>query len=356
MKSTMQANQLGLALLLRHACRVNGRSRIVSVAADGRRIEQSFADLAHRAGRRAARGHPLGTVVGPLAGASREHLEAYLGVPASGRILHTINVRLHADDQAYIAEHANEEVVILDRRRESRTIRVVRGTAAEAGGRDRREGEIDTAHALPCETVDYETLSAEGEARIDWPDIDENEAAIICFTGGTTGMPKGVAYSHRSIWLQAMSICTANSVGLSSHDVLLPTVPLYHVNAWGLPFAALMAGCDLVLPGASLQPADLIGLIESEGQTVAAGVPTIWSDVLAEMRERGMTRLGRLASVSCGGAQVPQRLSGGVRRARHPHGAGVGHDGDIVDVPLRKRPPGRPVPTTCNAVRRRRGA
>ncbi|SAK83171.1 long-chain-fatty-acid--CoA ligase [Caballeronia calidae] len=312
MKSTMQANQLGLALLLRHACRVNGRSRIVSVTADGLRVEQSFADLALRAGRLAhaldQRGFPTGTVVGTLAGASREHLEAYLGVPASGRILHTINVRLHADQQAYIAEHANDEVIMLDSQNletfASFAHRLPKLRLVVTVGRRT----ASPAPLMPCETIDYETLIAEGAPRIDWPDIDENEAAIICFTGGTTGLPKGVAYSHRSIWLQAMSICTANSVGLSSNDCLLPAVPLYHVNGWGLPFAALMAGCDLILPGASMQPSALIALIEAESPTIAAGVPTIWSDVLAEMRMRGMGGLGRLKSVSCGGAQVPQRL------------------------------------------------
>lgn len=313
MKSTMQANQLGLPLLMRHACRVNGRSRLVSVTASGERHEQTFADTARRAGQLAdaleKRGFPQGTVVATLAGASREHLEAYLGIPASGRILHTINVRRHSDQQAYIAEHANDEVFILDGQNldklasfahQLKNLKLV-VTVGHVPGSD--------SLTLPCEVIGYEALIVEGQPRVDWPDVDENDAAIICFTGGTTGLPKGVAYSHRSIWLQAMSLCTANSVDLGSNDRLLPAVPLYHVNGWGLPFAALMAGCDLILPGAALHASALIGLIESEYPTVAAGVPTIWSDVLSEMRERGLSHLGRLKTISCGGAQVPRQLS-----------------------------------------------
>ncbi len=313
MKSTMQANQLGLPLLMRHAYRVNGRSRLVSVSSSGERVEQTFADTALRAGQLAdaleRRGFPTDTVVGTLAGASREHLEAYLGVPASGRILHTLNTRLHADQLAYIAKCANDEVFIVDSQNlekfwsfagELENLKLLVTVGARPGGESPWEG---------CEVIDYEALLAEGHPRVDWPDVDECNAAIICFTGGTTGLPKGVAYSHRSIWLQAMSLCTTNSVGLSSADRLLPAVPLYHVNGWGLPFAALMAGCDLILPGTALQPSALIRLIDSESPTVAAGVPTIWSDVLSTMRERGLNDLGHLKTISCGGAQVPRRLS-----------------------------------------------
>jgi fatty-acyl-CoA synthase len=313
MKSTMQDGPLGLPLLMRHVASVNGRSRIGSFDARRRRITRTFAELAARAGRLGSaleqRGFGIGAVIGTLAGASPEHLEAYLGVPASERVLHTINPRLHADQIVHVASLADDEALIVDasnlgkfrefaaRLPRLRLLVTVGGPLPD-----------DLLASLPYETIDYEALLVEGEPRLDWPIIDEHETAILCFTGGTTGLPKGVGYSHRSVWLQAMSLCTANSLALGSATRLLPAVPLYHVNGWGLPFAALMAGADLALPGASLQPPDLLALIDAEGPTLAAGVPTIWSDLLAHLRAAQRTHLGTLTTIACGGAQVPRSL------------------------------------------------
>lgn len=312
MLSTMQTAQLGLPLLLRHAHNVNGRSRLIS-RSNCQLNQITFSEFAQRAGRLgnalAKRGFGAGTVVGTFAGSTSEHLEAYLGIPASGCVLHTLNVRMHDDQLIYMATHAGDEVFIVDtpnlvpfcriaNRLENLRLVIVIGSEL-----------LPETAGLACEVVAYETLLDEGEPQIDWPDIDENSAAILCFTGGTTGAPKGVAYSHRSLWLQALSLCTANSLALSSTSRLLPAVPFYHVNGWGLPFAALMAGADLVLPSHSLHATDLLTLIDMAAPTIAAGVPTIWSDVLSLLHSHGRSQLGALQTIACGGAQVPRQLS-----------------------------------------------
>lgn len=313
MKSTMQSGQLGLPLLMRHVHHVNGRSKLLSVTTSGGYQEMTFSHFSLRAGQLGkaleGRGIRPGTVVATLMASSQEHLEAYLGVPASGRILHTINVRLHDEQIIYIADSAQAEVFFVDSQNlkkfmsiaphlKNLKLLVVVGDAIGGGGLKKSYDEID-----------YETLLTEADPQIDWPEIDENNPAILCFTGGTTGVPKGVAYSHRSIWLQAMSLCTTNSVGLGSASKLLPAVPLYHVNGWGLPFAALMAGADLMLPGQFLQAKALLALIDEKSPNIAAGVPTIWSDILELLRSSKRTNLGVLKTIFCGGALVPKYLS-----------------------------------------------
>lgn len=312
MLSTMQDRQLGLPLLLRHAHRVNGKSNVISHGQSTRHVA-TFATVAERAGRLGSalerRGYPRGTVVGTFAGSTQEHLEAYLGVPASGRILHTLNVRLHDDHLEYIARHASDEIFIVDEPNLERFCSIAPRLPGMrlliVAGKDAP----DIPAELNCDVVLYEELLLNGTPEIDWPEIDEHEAAIICYTGGTTGLPKGVAYSHRSLWLQAMSLCTANAVGVGCESRLLPAVPLYHVNGWGLPFAALMAGADLIMPGHSMRAEHLLALIDEESPTIAAGVPTIWSDVLDLARAKGRADLGAVRTICCGGAQVSQSLS-----------------------------------------------
>lgn len=308
MRSTMQDGQLGIPLLLRHMQHVVGRSRVFSPdAPDGTRFDR----LAERAGRLADGMRRLGIsadgVVGTLCGASDVHLEAYLGLPGSGRVLHTINVRLHDDQIAYIINHAGDEAVIVEAAYLDALLRVLDrcpklGHVIVAGGGDLPAASGPRFHA-------YEDLLAAAEAGGDWPDVDERRAAVICYTGGTTGLPKGVAYSHRSSWLQAASLCSANSLAIGAATRVLPAVPLYHVNGWGIPYAAMMAGADMVLPSRSLQPQELLGLIDRHGPTLAAGVPTIWSDLLETLRAAGRADVGAIRAISCGGAQVPAALA-----------------------------------------------
>lgn len=310
MQSTMQNRQLGIAPLLRHVHGVTSRSRVITQTATTPR-RTTFAEIAERAGRLGTALKRLGfgndTVVGTFLGATQEHLEAYLGIPASGSILHTINLRLHDDQIDYVINHAADKVIIVEGSHAPRLIKIVSSIAAV-----RLLIVVGDAPGLVhgrCSVMSYEEVLGHGDPVIDWPDADERQAAVICYTGGTTGLPKGVVYSHRSLWLHAMTLCTANTLSVSAQTRVLPAVPLYHVNGWGLPFAAFMAGADLVLPGHSLKAKDLLKLIDEECPTLAAGVPTIWSDVLQLLRALGRNDLGTVKTISCGGAQVPESMS-----------------------------------------------
>ncbi len=316
MRSTMQDQRLGVARLLRHAARVTAAAPVVAETPGGRQ-RSTLGALATRAGRLASalsrRGIGPGTAVASFASATPEHLEAYLGVPALGAVLHTLNIRLHDEQLAEMTVEAEDAAVLVDGALAARFATLA---PRLAGGPVRLvivTGTADPAPfpGLPVETMGYEALLAEGAAQTDWPDPDEDAAAILCYTGGTTGRPKGVAYSHRALWLQAMSLCTANSLGIGAAETLLPAVPFYHVNGWGLPYAAMMAGAGLVLPGTQFRPDLLSALIEEEAVTLAAGVPTIWSDVLAA---RQAARLGPppcLRRLVMGGAPVPETLVAG---------------------------------------------
>lgn len=314
MQSTMQDSRLGIARLLRHVAQVTGDAPVVAAQGKGSRRHMRLRDMAGRAGQLAdalsRRGFAAGDVICSFASATPEHLEAYLGVPAMGAVLHTLNIRLHDDHLAEMVAEAGGGAVLIDGALLSRfaelaprlagsSLRLVIVTGA---------GEPGAFAGLPVETIGYEALLAEGVPRTDWPDPEEQAAAILCYTGGTTGRPKGVAYSHRSLWLQAMSLCTANSLAIGADTVLLPAVPFYHVNGWGLPYAAMMAGAGMVLPGTQFQPAVLNPLLDHEGVTLAAGVPTIWSDVLAARQAAGQGAPPALRRIATGGAPVPDTL------------------------------------------------
>lgn len=313
MQSTMQESRLGLARLLRHAARVTSATRVVAKTPDGL-TQSTLGSMAARAGRLAdalsRRGIGAGDRVASFASATPEHLEAYLGIPALGAVLHTLNIRLHDAQLAEMVVEAQDQAVLVDGALADRFAQLA---PLLAGGPVRlvivTGSEAPLAFAgLEVETIGYEALLAEGAPRLDWPDPDEHSAAILCYTGGTTGRPKGIAYSHRSLWLQAMSLCTANSLGIAEGEVILPAVPFYHVNGWGIPFAAMMAGAALVLPGTQFQPAVLNPLLDGQGVTLAAGVPTIWADVLGARQAQGLGAPPSLRRIATGGAPVPDGL------------------------------------------------
>ncbi|MFD0656904.1 long-chain fatty acid--CoA ligase [Thermocatellispora tengchongensis] len=238
-----------------------------------------------------------------------EHLAAYLAVPSMGAVLHTLNIRLYPEQLIYIAAHAEDEVVIADATLlpvlgpllpQLKTVKhlIVVGEAGDA---------LDAA-AAGVEVHDYHALLAGApDAAFDWPELDENTAAAMCYTSGTTGNPKGVVYSHRSTYLHSMSVCTGNAMGLSANDRVLPIVPMFHANAWGLPYAALLAGASLIMPDRFLQAPHLARVIEEERPTVAGAVPTIWGDLLRYAREH-RPDLSSLRLVPCGGSAVPEAL------------------------------------------------
>ncbi len=313
MRSTMMDVPLTIASIMRYGTSVFGDREVVTWTGAGTR-RRSYAEAGRRAAQLANALRRLGVDadqrVGTFMWNNAEHLEAYLAVPSMGAVLHTLNIRLAAADVAYIATHAEDHTVIVDASLvpafakilpQAPTIRnvIVSGTPlAEAPGAD----ELTSANVY-----DYEELIAAEADSHPWPVLDERSAAAMCYTSGTTGHPKGIVYSHRSSYLHSMGACLGNAFAVSERDRVLPVVPMFHANAWGLAYAALLSGADLIMPDRHLQPATLVRLIEDERVTVAGGVPTIWAGVLAHIRAEGGD-LSSLRLVVCGGSAVPHAL------------------------------------------------
>src|SRR6202167_3304874 len=241
-----------------------------------------------------------------------EHLEAYLAIPSMRAVLHTLNLRLDPQVSGYIATHAGDDVVIVDATLvpllaqvlpHAPAIRHVLVTSPEPG----TPSPVDDLAATGRQVHSYEDLLAAQPDTFDWPELDERAAAAMCYTSGTTGHPKGVVYSHRSSYLHSMAVCHGNTFALSERDKVLPIVPMFHANAWGLAYASVMAGADLIMPDRFLQAAPLVRLIEAERPTIAGAVPTIWNDVLRHVRANGGD-LSSLRLVPCGGSAVPHAL------------------------------------------------
>ncbi|MFY9929400.1 MAG: long-chain fatty acid--CoA ligase, partial [Streptosporangiaceae bacterium] len=239
---------------------------------------------------------------------NREHLEAYLAVPAMGAVLHTANIRLFVDELVQTVNLAQDRVLLVDadlldtlapalgRMPTVRAI-IVRGQPVP---------DYDEVDGVGVYTYDELVRTQPGE--FSWPGLDERTAAAICFTSGTTGNPKGVAYSHRSIYLHALSLCTANAVALSAYDRGLIVVPMFHANAWGYPHATFWCGGDLILPHRFLKPDQVVPLMERERPTFANGVPTIWIDVLRYLREHPDADVSSITRVVVGGSATPRAL------------------------------------------------
>jgi fatty-acyl-CoA synthase len=313
MQGLMQDVPLTLDLLLTRARELGGAVEVVS--AHGEDLERTtwraVAERVHRLANALDRlGVPRGARVGTFAWNSRRHLELYLAIPCSGRVLHTVNVRLFADDVAYVIEHAGDEVVFVD----------ASLTPALAAVRDRlsvREyvvmddgGEVHEAFAGAPR---YEDLLAAESADYEVPPLAEGDAASVCFTSGTTGRPKGVVYSHRSVVLHTLALMMRDAHAISRTDCVLPFTPMFHVNCWGLPYACAFAPAKLVLTGHDVSPEAGARLIESERVTVAAGVPTVWIRMAPQL-ESGERDFGSLERVLCGGSEASTTLIDRYRR------------------------------------------
>ena len=274
---------------------------------DGTRERISYAEIGDRVDRlcRGLRGLGVeqGDRVATFAWNTRRHFEVYLSVPCMGAVLHTVNVRLFEDQLEYVVNHAEDTVMFVDPRLVEPLSKLA--PRFESVRHYVVMGDADTS-GLP-NAVSYEELIGEQGAGFDYPRIDDRQAAGLCYTSGTTGNPKGVLYSHRSNILHAVAQGLADSLGMCSSDRVMPVVPMFHANAWGLPYGAAMHGADLVMPGPYLAAEPLARLIAEERVTKAGAVPTIWMDLLRHADERG-AELSSMRMVACGGSAVPRSL------------------------------------------------
>ena len=306
MRGLMQDFPLTIDAIFRHAETHHGDTTIAT-AGPGGTTRSTYAEWAQRTRKL---GGVLDTLeissdgrVGTFGWNSQRHLELYFAAPCTGRVLHTLNIRLFPEQLTYIANHAEDEVVFVDRStlpllwKLIDTMTTVKHVVVMDDGGD---NEIPDDPRI----LDYETLLADASP-VDFSVTDENSAASMCYTSGTTGNPKGVVYSHRSTVLHTMAVNAPNAFGLSVRDVAMPVVPMFHANAWGIAHAAPAAGAALVFPGAMMQPKALADLIVNEGVTFTAGVPTIWQGVLPELAGREH----KLRDIGCGGSAVPKALS-----------------------------------------------
>jgi fatty-acyl-CoA synthase len=308
----MQDVPLTVAAIMRHAVRVSGDRTVTTAMGDGRYRTTSYRELGEQVGRLANALRSLGITgddrVGTFMWNNAEHLAVYLAAPSMGAVLHTLNIRLSAEQIAFIANEAQDQVIVADVSLTAQLAPVLPlldtvHTVIVVGA-----GELAPLTASGKTVLRYDELLAGQSPDFDWPELDENSAAAMCYTSGTTGNPKGIVYSHRSSYLHSMSTCTTNVLGVGLGDSVLPIVPMFHANAWGLPYAAMMAGADLVMPDRFMDAVSLIDLIETNRPTVAGAVPTIWNDVLHHLESHPGQDISSLRLVACGGSAVPRSL------------------------------------------------
>ena len=316
MRSTMQDFPLTIDAVRRHVTQVHPDGQVITATAGGSR-SLSYADLGRRAARLANALRGLGVTgdqrVATFQWNNAEHLEAYLAVPSMGAVLHTLNIRLFPEQLTYIANHAEDRVVIVDdslvpllakNLSAFETVEHVLVSGPEAAGAD-----LDSLRTSGKQVHLYDELLDAAAETFDWPEIDENDAAAMCYTSGTTGNPKGVVYSHRTAYLHSMGVALGICSGMTWHDRVLPIVPMFHANARGMPYAALMTGASLVMPDRWLQAEPLCRFMQEARPTMSAAVPTVWSDVLNHLDNKPDLEVSSfLKLVLCGGSAVPVAL------------------------------------------------
>ncbi|OYU00519.1 MAG: long-chain fatty acid--CoA ligase [Burkholderiales bacterium PBB1] len=307
----MMQMPLSISSLLRHAARHAGDVEVVSRRVEGDLHRTTYVEVERRA-RQVAQalarlGCALGERVGTLAWNGHRHLELFYGISGSGRVCHTINPRLHAEQIAWIINHAQDRVLCFD----LTFLPLVEQLAPQIPSVAHWVLMTDRGHMPASSSLEsllcYEELLAAEDGHWAWPEFDENTASGLCYTSGTTGMPKGVLYSHRSTVLHALGQVSVDAMGIGSRDVVLPVTPMFHVNAWGVPFAAPMVGAKLVFPGPRLDGASLHELMESERVTFTAGVPTVWLGLITHMKKLGLS-FSTLRRTVIGGAACPPAM------------------------------------------------
>ena len=332
MHGLMMDSPLLTSSLIVHAARHHGDTEIVSRSVEGPIHRYTYAEAEDRAKRLAKALLELGVGgsdrIATLAWNGHRHLELYFGISGLRAVCHTINPRLFADQLAYIVNHAKDRYVFLD----PSFVGLLEGLHERLPGVAGFVIMTDAEHmpetSLP-NTLCYETLIAAQDEGFDWPRLDENLASGLCYTSGTTGNPKGALYSHRSTVLHSFSCCTADHpLAVSCREVVLPVVPMFHVQAWGIPYAAAMAGAKLVMPGPRLDGEGLHEMLQAERVTITAGVPTIWFGLLDYLAKTGKT-LDHLDSLVVGGSAAPLSM---IEAFEEDHGVEVIHAWGMTEI------------------------
>jgi fatty-acyl-CoA synthase len=307
----MQSQPLLISSLIVHAERHHPTGEIVSRRVEGDIHRTNWAEIARRSRQvaNAVDGLHLafGDRVATLAWNGYRHLELYFGVSGTGRVLHTLNPRLHPEQLAWIVNHADDRAVLFD----MSFLPLVQAVAKHCPGVKHWVALCD-ADKLPADSgipglLSYEAWMGSCSDTYTWPDLDENTASSMCYTSGTTGNPKAALYSHRSTILHAYSGALPDSLNLSARDTVLPVVPMFHVNAWGIPYSAAVTGCKLVFPGPAMDGKSIYELIESEKVTMAAGVPTVWQMLLGHMQAGGL-KFSTMKRTVIGGSACPPAM------------------------------------------------
>jgi len=316
MDSTMMDRPLLISDIFRFGARVYADSEVITFEGDRSR-RATYAEVADNVGRLANALAGLGVAVGDRVGTfmwnDQEHLEAYFAVPCMGAVLHTVNIRLFPEQMVYVVKHADDRVLIV-----SGSLAGLMAPLAPAftsvdtfivtGGVDLAPlVDALAAAGSTARVLRYEELIADQPTTYDWPEVDERSAAAMCYTSGTTGNPKGVVYSHRSQYIHALAGTSSGTIGVSERDRILAVVPMFHANAWGLPYIGWLVGADFLMPERFLQAAPLATFIQQERPTFAGAVPTIWNDLLL-YAEANAVDLSSFTRVVCGGSAVPRFL------------------------------------------------
>jgi 3-(methylthio)propionyl---CoA ligase len=311
MFGSMMQQPLLISSLLTHAERHHGEQEVVSRRVEGDLHRTTYRELAARARRMAnalaERGIRVGDRVATLAWNGYRHMELYYAVSGSGAVLHTLNPRLHPDQVVWIADHAEDQVLFFD----LSFLPLIEAIAGRVKTIKAFVAMTDRAHMPTAAGVPnllcYEELVEAQSDRFEWPVFDENTASSLCYTSGTTGNPKGALYSHRSTVLHTFGSALPDALNISAREVILPVVPMFHVNAWGLPYAACLAGAKLVFPGPFLDGKSLHELFEGEGVTVSAGVPTVWQGLLAHVEANNL-KFSTMRRTIIGGSACPPAM------------------------------------------------